>query len=159
MIISFTFQINSDKADEISIIDWQYIRYVSPAFDIFFYISLSTDKQARDANYDDWLQLYYEQLSTSIRQLGSDPNVLYSRDDFMNGLKLCGNFPFIIAPTCLFYRYTDQDDLEKMRNLSEAEQENTSIKEIDEAYKDCYKKRLTDLLDHFYSLGYFQELK
>lgn len=83
---------------DIQILDYQTIAYVSPAYDIFHNLFHSIDKELRDLEYENLLTLYYETLSKTIRQLGSDPNELFTFANLKNELKRFGNYALIMGP-------------------------------------------------------------
>lgn len=62
---------------EICLIDWQVARHASPVIDILYYMFCCTTKELRDAHYDEFLKVYHESLSTSIRKYGK-----FSKIDF-----------------------------------------------------------------------------
>lgn len=56
------------KPVEISLIDWQMSRHSSPIIDIVYFIFSSTTKELRDSHYENFLQVYHENLSTHMRR-------------------------------------------------------------------------------------------
>lgn len=134
------------------------MRFASPVLDILFYISISTDREERETEYGDLLRTYYEQLSSNIRKMGSDPDALYSYDDFMDGFRLCGNFGLLVAPVCLLYRCIDDEDLANMRNFNDQTQSD-AIKVLSEESQRKYKHKVLGVIEDFCRLGYFRELQ
>lgn len=133
------------------------MRYVSPALDLLYHIFTSTDKQLRDAHYDDLLRLYYDQLATNIRKMGSDPNTLYTFDNLLEGFKQCGNFTPLTAPIVLLFSIAKPDELGDIKNFSETT-ETAAIREFSEASETQFKTRLTDVIVDMERLGYFREI-
>lgn len=69
--------------------------------DLLYNIFTCTDRTLRDSEFDNLLCMYYDQLTSNIRKMGSDADELYSYDDFMDGLRICGNFALLTAPMLL----------------------------------------------------------
>lgn len=68
--------------NEILILDFQIARCASPVLDIVFFIYECTDKKMRDSYYDTLLKEYYDELTKTIKLLGTDPDVHYSWETF-----------------------------------------------------------------------------
>lgn len=62
-------------------IDFQLARYSSPALDISFFVYSCTSQQLRDEHYEDLLKAYHNSLSDMLRDLGSNPDELFSYSD------------------------------------------------------------------------------
>lgn len=102
---NFLYKYVNDMAVDAKIVDFQLTRCATPVLDISFVIYACTTQELRIKHYDDLMGYYYEVLSTQIRDLGSDPNVVYSRELFMQEVKKYSYFglgfsfestPFII---------------------------------------------------------------
>lgn len=57
---------DNGKPIEVSLLDWQISRYVSPIVDIIYFIFNCTTKKLRDAHYDGFLKTYHKSLSKHI---------------------------------------------------------------------------------------------
>lgn len=134
------------------------VHFASPSLDLHYNIFLSTDKQLRDAHYDDLLRLYYDQLSTNIRRMGSDPDALYSYDNFLEGLKACGNFAYLPIPNMLLLSIVRADELGDIKNFTEST-ESSAVQNLSPASELEYKTRLTDIVNDLERLGYFREIQ
>lgn len=102
---NFLYKYVNDMAVDAKIVDFQLTRCATPVLDISFVIYACTTQDLRIKHYDDLMGYYYKVLSTQIRDLGSDPNVVYSRELFMEEVKKYSYFglgfsfestPFII---------------------------------------------------------------
>ncbi|XP_052754411.1 uncharacterized protein LOC113509350 [Galleria mellonella] len=96
--------VNSTPVDA-KIIDFQLSRCASPVLDVTFVIYACTTQDMRDKYYDELLKYYYQVLAKQIRELGSDPDKLYSYEVYMAEIKKYSYFglafsfestPFII---------------------------------------------------------------
>lgn len=108
-------------AKDVSFLDWQFSRYVSPAIDILYNIFTSTEKALRDKEYENFLELYHESLSKTVKLLGSNPDELFTFKDLTNELEKCGNYALMMAP-CMLHVSLAQSaalipDLNKERQL------------------------------------------
>uniref|UniRef100_U5ET49 Putative juvenile hormone-inducible protein n=1 Tax=Corethrella appendiculata TaxID=1370023 RepID=U5ET49_9DIPT len=90
----FKFAPNSNEQEPISIkmIDYQLVRYGSPVLDISFFIYSCTNQAMREQYYDELLNIYYTNLTDLIRDLGSDPNKVFPREEFEKELKQFSRF-------------------------------------------------------------------
>lgn len=144
-------------ASEISLIDWQMIRCVSPAMDLLYSLCTSTDKELRSVEYDNLFHEYYKELSLNLRKMGSDPDTIYPFAQLQNDLKLCGNFPLLIAPALLSVCLSSSDEAVDLNELSN-QKETSLVKELNSENKNVFEKRITDLIEDFYELNYFRKL-
>ncbi|XP_020296161.1 uncharacterized protein LOC109861068 [Pseudomyrmex gracilis] len=72
---------------EALMLDFQLARCSSPVCDLSFLIYSCTLKPFRDQYFDDVLKVYYTELSSAIKSLGSDPEKVYSWDLFKKEVK------------------------------------------------------------------------
>ncbi|XP_039764918.1 uncharacterized protein LOC120637249 [Pararge aegeria] len=84
---NFLFKYEENRPVDAKIIDFQLTRYASPVLDVVLFIYACTDQVLREKYYDELLQYYYEVLSARIRELGTDPDRVYSRETFMEEVK------------------------------------------------------------------------
>lgn len=66
---------------ETCLVDFQLIRYGSPALDISNLIFCCTEKTQRSEHMQDWLKLYHRELVQSLRVLGSLPTFCGDTED------------------------------------------------------------------------------
>lgn len=137
-------------------VDYQLIRYSSPVLDLHYNLLISTDKAFRAKDYKRILDLYHSTLTKTIERLGSDPQGLFSYDDFQQELKRCGNFGLLISaimvPMCL----TDPKNVTDLDEYSEqaSKGESTSIM-INTTDDSQFRERIVDLIDDFLKYDYY----
>lgn len=94
---------------EMKMIDFQLARCSSPALDLSFFIYSCTTQELREKHYDDLLKVYHKSLSDLVRDLGSDPTVLFPFSDFEKEMQESARFgvgmgmesiPFSIMDDC-----------------------------------------------------------
>lgn len=81
------------------LVDWQLMRHGSPAIDLgYFFYPIATE--ATIEKYEYYMKIYHETLSNGIRQLGSDPEILYPylvfKDEWRKFVKYGFAMSFII---------------------------------------------------------------
>ncbi|KAI5643443.1 ecdysteroid kinase domain-containing protein [Phthorimaea operculella] len=86
-ITNFLYKYENSKPVDTKIIDFQLARCANPVLDLTFFIYSCTDQEMRLKHYDDLLSHYYTVLSTQIREMGSDPDKVYSLNQFMDDMK------------------------------------------------------------------------
>ncbi|KAJ2942598.1 hypothetical protein O0L34_g2065 [Tuta absoluta] len=86
-ICNFLFKYENSKPVDTKIIDFQLARCASPVLDLAFFIYSCTEQEMRLKHYDDLLSHYYGVLSTQIKEMGSDPDKVYSLNQFMDDIK------------------------------------------------------------------------
>lgn len=160
MIDSFYLQ---NIVDDVRFVDWQTIRYVSPAIDLINHIFAATDKPLRDAEYMNLLRHYHDSLSQMMQKLGSDPHKLFSFDNLLGEMKRYGTYSFITLPITLSVCMADSSQI---ANLDEVYSEDTDGKRnnkdlitgISDDNQIEYETRLNDAIGDLVDLGYFKEL-
>lgn len=99
--------------------DFQIARYCSPVLDLHYNLFTGTDKVFREAHYEDLLKIYHESVSQTIRKLGSDPEKLFSYDDFQRELRKFGEFPLLFGPMIIQIRIAEAADILDLDEYSE----------------------------------------
>ncbi|XP_013138372.1 PREDICTED: uncharacterized protein LOC106103224 [Papilio polytes] len=92
---NFLYKYNNDITTKI--IDFQLSRYSSPVLDLSYFIYNSTSQELRVKYYDELLRSYYEVLSSQIKNMGSDPDRIYSRETFLNEVKRYSFFGLVAS--------------------------------------------------------------
>lgn len=146
-------------ADDICILDWQFIRYVSPALDILCNIFSSTDKKLRDNDYLNLLKLYYESLSKMVEMLGSNPDKLFTFENLMEEMKKCGNYALILAPIVIAVSTDAISSLdETFKKVAAGESGQNSFSSINNESQLRFNERLEGLLDDIIKYGYYRKM-
>ncbi|KAK4884200.1 hypothetical protein RN001_000471 [Aquatica leii] len=101
-----------EKPTKLCIIDWQLAHFTSPAWDLLYFIYISTDKNFRDHYYKDLLQTYYNSLSNYTNKLGADVNKIIPFEILLSDLKTLA--PFILYAILPLISQNSQD-LESLR--------------------------------------------
>lgn len=72
------------------------IRFASPIYDLSYYFYPISTPEILE-NFQKFLDIYYEELSRQIRNLGSDPEIVYSRHTFMKEWREHSQYGFAMA--------------------------------------------------------------
>lgn len=143
---------------EVCFIDWQLSRYGSPVLDLHYLISTSTDRDFRQKEYQSLMEHYYRTLSQSIRRLGSNPDKLFSYDDFHNELKKFGNFVLLMGTMMTEMMLIDPKDIPDIDDSAEevaSVDKNLNVFAYNEQRDREYDRRINDLFDDFVGMGYY----
>lgn len=110
------------------------------------------------------MDLYYSTLSKTIEKLGSNPEKLFSYDDFQNELKKYGNFAYLMSPILVRMCLTDPEDVINLDEYSEksAKGENAVNLVTNNLKADVearYKERMVDLINDLVRYGYYRKIQ
>lgn len=114
----FSFQ--SQKLNGMCLLDWQLSGYRPPVLDVFYFIFSSTNKEQRKKELPNLLQQYYKSLSEHIKELGSDPEQLFSFAQFHEELKKLGKFALFTAPFTLMLVLASADEIPEVSKFFES---------------------------------------
>lgn len=84
--ILFKYQDNKLSPSDICFLDWQLSRCASPAIDISYFIFACTDKNLRASHYDDLLNVYHSSLTSFLKRLGCESDIL-SKEKLLDNMK------------------------------------------------------------------------
>lgn len=141
------------------IVDWQLSRYCPPVLDVLYNIFSATDKQFREQNYDKLLKTYYTSLSDTIRKLGSDPDKLYSWEDFQGQLRKFGEFSLLCGPFIIQLKMAgaeDVRDVDEYIELIDIGKEADLINLVKEESRAEYKRQVNDMVTDLIDYGYIK---
>lgn len=88
--------------------------------DVLYNIFSSTDKPFRDLHYEKLLQTYYSSLSETIRKLGSDPDKLYSYENFRMQMKKYSDYALLLVPLIITIRVAQAKDVSNLDDFAES---------------------------------------
>lgn len=151
-------------AEEIQILDWATIGYVSPAYDLIHNIFNSTDKALRDKEYNNLIAIYYKSLSQTTKSLGSDLEKLFTYENLMDELKRFGNFALIVTPLFILSAQIQlnefsTDDMIEDNSDPKNEADISSGTGLSEKNQIEYDRRINELLEDIVNLGYYRKIE
>lgn len=152
----------SHNSQNISMLDWQVCRFVSPALDIAYFFCSSTDKALRDQHYDELLAVYYRNLVLVVQTCGSDPEKLMPFAELHEQLRRYGRFGVLMAPLLLQVIVADENSVKDMDEMSheiskdEVDGNKISFTEFNAKSVATYRQRLGDVIDDCLRLGWIE---
>lgn len=139
-------------------VDWQIGRIGSPILDVSYFLMSSTTKQLRDDYFDEFIRIYYESMSTIIRQLGSDPDGLITFGDLQDQFRKFSKFGVIMAPMLLKLIVSDPKNIVDMdkfaENLGLSSAESKHIATFNDKTEHRYRERVTDVINDAFAYGW-----
>lgn len=142
--------------------DFQTLRYVSPAQDIFHCVFNSTDKALRDLEYDNLIALYYESLAKTVKLLGSDPEQLFTMANLKDELKRYGNYLLIMTPLWNLTACADSGEIanldEMFDNVGAEEGNKDLVASLSTHGQSEFECRINGLLADIAKLGYYRKI-
>lgn len=107
------FMMTNDKNDiptDMKMIDFQLARCSSPALDISFFIYSCTSQELRERHYEELLKAYHKSLSDLVRDLGSDPTVIFPYSELEKEMLASAKFGVGMGMESLPFSIMDDDD-------------------------------------------------
>lgn len=132
------------------LLDWQIIRLASPVLDLsyFFYTTAPASKKTL-RRVDDFLELYHEELSRQIKQMGSDPNKLYPLPVLKKEWQEYARFGYSMAFLILKAMLGKKEEMPSFdgADMTEALQDTALFGNV--GSDDEYVRRMRNLSEHF----------
>lgn len=139
-------------------IDWQVVRVGSPAIDWHHCsIGWATDETFRQSEYQQLMKKYHITLAAQIRRLGSDPDTLFTFENFQSQVQKFGKYAFTFGAGFIQQQLADPKDIPDLDEMSEkmADQKVDLVAGFDEDTQREYNKRLNGLYKHLDACGYW----
>ncbi|GJQ82625.1 hypothetical protein Trydic_g19646 [Trypoxylus dichotomus] len=157
--VTSTTKSHNEYADEdmmnpidIMIVDWQLFRSSSVVYDIshFFYTTAAEESLSK---LQDYLEVYYAELSSEMKKLGSKPEILYPREIFEEEWRTLSKYGFTIAIVILKFMLSNQDEVLQIDKIDfDKTKEVELFKKFDN--EDAYIKRVKTLAQFMVDKGY-----
>lgn len=90
--------------------------------------------------------------------MGSDPDRLYPREEFLKAFKFCGNYAFLTAPSLLSICYADSEDVADLEKISE-NKETKFVKKFEGNTQQEFNRRVNDVVNDLIELGYYRKIE
>ncbi|XP_065094901.1 uncharacterized protein LOC135715653 [Ochlerotatus camptorhynchus] len=142
---------------DITLLDWQICRYVSPALDLVYFIFCCTDEDFRRKHYDEMIRIYYDSLKQLLEKLGGDATRQFPYTALLRQLKVCGKFGLLMAMFLVPMLCTENQDLPDMDEAAERFKESQEIEipfEVTEKSEASYRKRMGAVVRDLIRYGY-----
>lgn len=139
-------------------VDWQIGRIGSPVLDVSYFLMSSTTKQLRDDHFDDFIRIYYESMSTIIKQLGSEPDNLITFSDLQDQFRQFSKFGVIMAPMLLKLILSDPKNIVDMdkfaENLDPHSDDSKHLATFNDTTERRYRERVADVINDAFAYGW-----
>ncbi|KAI4466585.1 hypothetical protein MML48_2g00002815 [Holotrichia oblita] len=132
---------------DIMLIDWQLLRQALPVFDISYFFYTIASEEALN-NLDNYLRIYHKELCKRMRDLGSDPDILYPFKILQQDWKQHGKYGFAMSFMLIRMMLSATDEVVSMEgvdfdNAEDCERMYPKIKNEDE-----FIRRMKILAEH-----------
>ncbi|KAK4884254.1 hypothetical protein RN001_000525 [Aquatica leii] len=144
---------NAHAPTSLAIIDWQLSRVGSPILDLTHFLYTCTDKQFRDKYYHEIIEEYYNTFSSFLRNLGSDPEILFPYSEYEEHLKKYSIFGLYMAVQILYLVFSSKDEVPDLHNIT-SKQDGLKVLNYRLKNNDMYTTRIKDIITDFENLGY-----
>ncbi|KAB0796821.1 hypothetical protein PPYR_10882 [Photinus pyralis] len=147
----FKYGHDPEHPTELCILDWQMMHLASPALDVLFFLFLSSDGELRKQYYTKLIDEYYDSLSSFLRELGSDPEVLLPFPILLEHLRKLSGFVLLIAIWLLATNMKESDDVPDFSNI---DSEDVLVTMISVVPKRGYLPRIRELVSDMIEFDY-----
>ncbi|KAJ8925785.1 hypothetical protein NQ315_009635 [Exocentrus adspersus] len=144
----FKYKVENNKMFplQVAIVDWQLARLHSPVLDLSYFL-YSTSSEEQLERFDELLEGYYSSFSSTIRELGCEPEELYSFTTLKEHWKKYSLFGILMVVFCLHAMMADKEETANIDADSEDRIRNFMDMEIKNVAE--YHKRLVACLGHY----------
>lgn len=97
------FRYESDEPTECKIVDFQFINYNPPVFDVLKLIYQSTTLEMRKQHFESFLTFYYNQLQNELTESGIDASLVLSLEQFRSSVQYM--LPHCLVETSYYYSF------------------------------------------------------
>lgn len=135
--------------------DWQILRYGSPALDLVHFLFVCTDSNLRAKHYDELLKIYHNSLTELLNSLGGDTETQFPFEALLDQLKKFGRFgvimSFVMVPL-LLTKIEDLPDLDDF--IKETKDKPRSFLQQFSKTDVGYKQKMNEILTDAMRYGY-----
>lgn len=125
-------------------VDFQLLRLASPAIDISYYLSTSTNPDIHQ-RYNELLHMYYNSLATFLSRLGSDPQKLFTLSDLEDQLRQFGKYGLIFSSMLVGVMVSASGDILDMDSINEDSKADGLVK-LNDTTKIIFKERMSSVI-------------
>lgn len=134
---------------EVCLVDWQLVKISSPVSDISQIMFVCIDKETRDKHYQELINEYYTSFSSFLRELGSDPDIMFPMNVLQEHLQKFSVHGLYIAVRMISLTSISENDTPDFV-------EKDALQTIINAKKNLtvFNKRMRDILLDYVMYGY-----
>ncbi|PSN49246.1 hypothetical protein C0J52_08399 [Blattella germanica] len=150
----FKYKDSSEEPADIRILDFQQVRYNSPALDIGRMLFVCMDKATRDIQRNNMLLCYYNSLSQTLMDLGSNPEYLFPFSELEIQLKKYSAF-FVSVSLLTIIHALDENEIDDEGFVGEDKESLiNSIRAPTQRMTAKCRQRVVEIIEESVQLGY-----
>lgn len=147
---SFFFSQNGEPSNTV-LLDWQILRYVSPALDIVHFLFVCTDSDLRAKHFDDLLKIYHNSLTELLNSLGGDAEKQFPFEALLGHMKKFGKFGVFMSFVMIPLIMTKKENLPDLDAFTKETKDSPrsflqQFSKADAGYKQRMNEILTDAI-------------
>lgn len=144
------------KPQALCLIDWQLTQFCSPAIDLAYFLFSSTESELRAQHFWDMIQVYYDSLARTVRELGSDPELLFKFEDLRAQLQRFAQYGLVTSPMLVQIMTISPDNIPDLDEAARNIESNNAASNEFMSMKDnsIYQKRMSDVIRDFFALDF-----
>ncbi|XP_059046629.1 uncharacterized protein LOC131842126 [Achroia grisella] len=139
---------NEDGTLEVMPVDFQTMIYMSPLYDLLYFIFLGTDEKFRRQHFQDLTDYYHQELSNALRSLKLNPDAIYPKTAFELELKEMLPYGLVIAINGLPIITVETEDAPTMQG-----DDNTYEQFGNTKTGSLYPERMNGVINDFFRWG------
>ncbi|KAL3277108.1 hypothetical protein HHI36_012466 [Cryptolaemus montrouzieri] len=145
----FTYQNNEDASpSKMAFLDFQLSIVDTPVYDLAYNIYATCDKSCLD-HFDLLLETYYKSLSSSIRNLGSNPDELFTYEQLKQHWQKYSHIGIIISIVIIKLELLDKADAPDMAKLTEDGENVDDYLNVKVRNQEEYNRRILEIFTHY----------
>lgn len=134
-------------------LDFQLSKLASPVHDLSYFLFTCLGEDTVEY-FDQFNNLYYETLSASLREMGSDPNKLFPYEEFLNQWKKFYIFGLGMMPFIMKICLVDKDNIPDLVESAESGDDLTTTFRDVTLNMEKYRQRTFPLMKLLISKGF-----
>lgn len=137
---------------KVCLIDWQLSQFASPALDIATYLFCTLSPKLRNEHFEDFINIYYKSLQSTLNKLGSDARKLFTYDNLQDQLQRYSIYAMYLAPIMIGIMTSNQNivpDMDEMvRRLEVLAKDPTADVHLSDFFEenDAYRHRMSNMI-------------
>ncbi|XP_076271377.1 uncharacterized protein LOC143203124 [Rhynchophorus ferrugineus] len=130
--------------DRCALVDLQGLRYMPPAYELLFFLYLSSTRETRLQHYDQLIEEYYQTISRTIDSFDFDPEKLFPKQSFHESLEY-------MKPAALYVKISYNVISKISSEMREALFHN------EEEFNKCFQASKRDFIDMVWADEYYRQ--
>ncbi|XP_015516969.1 uncharacterized protein LOC107222213 [Neodiprion lecontei] len=146
----FKYDEDHGEPQDLYFLDFQSVRYVSPAIDISYVLFCSCNQELRNRHFDELIKIYHESLSAYLYELGSEPQKLFPYEELLRQMRKFSTSTGITAMMVLPAFTSQGDDVKAFEALNSDIADSEDRIQRDYFWRNTLRDTYKDLIDRNY---------